>query len=359
MPGQTRHAVTAPSTTLEPRIYGVSQIVVSDLVKSFNGNNAVEHVCFTVEAGEFLVLLGPSGCGKSTTLRLIAGLEEPTAGTVSIAGRDVTRASPSERQIAMVFQSYAVFPHLDVADNITFGLKVRGVGRAERDQRLQKVAELVGLTPYLARKPAQLSGGQRQRVALARAIISQRPVCLMDEPLSNLDAKLRHEMRVEIRELQQRLGITMVYVTHDQVEAMTMADRIILMKDGRIEQLGTPEKLYAHPATIFAARFLGLPPMNIFATPHGAGKLGVRAEHLRLVPPSTGRLNGEVAAVEFLGADTLVSVTVAADTLVARLSGAAHFRRGQTVGLTWADSDEHDFDATSGRRLATRLLETA
>jgi sn-glycerol 3-phosphate transport system ATP-binding protein len=187
------------------------------------------------------VLLGPSGCGKSTTLRLIAGLEQPDSGTIKIGGADVTDRTPAQRKIAMVFQSYALFPHLSVAENIVFGLRVRRVGRAERDARLKRVADIVGLANLLDRKPSQLSGGQRQRVALGRAIIAEGRVCLMDEPLSNLDAKLRHEMRTEIRGLQQRLGITMVYVTHDQTEAMTMADRVVLMHDGRVEQNGTPE----------------------------------------------------------------------------------------------------------------------
>src|SRR5262249_23646335 len=187
----------------------------------------------------------------STTLRLIAGLEEPTDGRIEIAGRDVTKVPPSDRRISMVFQSYALFPHLNVAENIVFGLKVRKVARAERDERLKRVADLVNLTPYLERKPGQLSGGQRQRVALARAIVAEQPVCLMDEPLSNLDAQLRHEMRLEIRALQQRLGMTMVYVTHDQIEAMTMADRVILMRDGEIEQIGPPGELYKAPASTF------------------------------------------------------------------------------------------------------------
>ena len=211
----------------------MSRIAVEHLVKEFGDHAAVNDVSFSVERGALCVLLGPSGCGKSTTLRLIAGLEEPSSGRIEIEGRDVTHLPSQDRRIAMVFQSYALFPHLSVAQNIVFGLEVRRVPRAERETRMRKVAALTGLAPYLARKPAELSGGQRQRVALARAIISEQPVCLMDEPLSNLDAKLRHEMRVEIRALQQRLGMTMIYVTHDQIEAMTMADRVILMNDGR------------------------------------------------------------------------------------------------------------------------------
>ena len=252
-----------------------------------------------------------------------------------------------------------MFPHLDVGRNIVFGLEVRGVGRAERDERLKRVADLVGLTPYLARKPGQLSGGQRQRVALARAIISERSICLMDEPLSNLDAKLRHEMRVEIRDLQQRLGMTMVYVTHDQVEAMTMADRVILMNDGRIEQIGTPEELYARPATTFAARFMGLPPMNIFTHPDGSGTVGIRAEHLGLVTPAGWHMPAEVTAIEYLGADTLVSVKANGEALVARVAGAIHLKRGETVGLRWSPEDEHRFEAATGRRAAAKAPEPA
>src|SRR5437868_7598938 len=229
----------------------MSAIELHDVVKSWGPARAVDGVSFEAAEGSLLVLLGPSGCGKSTTLRLVAGLEQPDSGTIMIGGADVTHLTPAQRKIAMVFQSYALFPHLSVAENIVFGLRVRRVSRAERDERLQRVAEIVGLGQLLERKPSQLSGGQRQRVALGRAIIAEARVCLMDEPLSNLDAKLRHEMRIEIRALQQRLGITMVYVTHDQTEAMTMADRIVLMRDGRIEQNGSPEELYSRPATAF------------------------------------------------------------------------------------------------------------
>ncbi|MEN8196039.1 MAG: ABC transporter ATP-binding protein, partial [Pseudomonadota bacterium] len=223
-------------------------IELDGVTKRWDVTTAVDDVSFAVEAGSFVVLLGPSGCGKSTTLRMIAGLEEVTAGRVRINGGDMTDEPPTRRNLSMVFQSYALFPHLSVRENIIFGLKVRRVERGEQDARLRRVAELVGLDELLDRRPAQLSGGQRQRVALARAIIAKNPICLMDEPLSNLDAKLRHSMRVEIRELQQRLGMTVIYVTHDQTEAMSMADRIILLRDGRIEQDGAPDDLYSVPA---------------------------------------------------------------------------------------------------------------
>ncbi len=224
---------------------------------------AVDGISFALEPGTLNVLLGPSGCGKSTTLRLIAGLDHADSGRVLIGGKDVTRLSPAQRNIAMVFQSYALFPHLSVAENIVFGLRVRNVDDADRDRRLKRVADMLGLSTLLDRKPGQLSGGQQQRVALGRAIIAEAPVCLMDEPLSNLDAQLRQEMRLEIRALQRALGVTMVYVTHDQVEAMSMADRVILLSAGRIEQNGTPAELYEVPANTFVARFIGTPPMNL------------------------------------------------------------------------------------------------
>src|SRR5438270_4604148 len=279
----------------------MSGIQLDRVVKRWGSARGVDDVSLTAEEGSLLVLLGPSGCGKSTTLRLIAGLEEPDSGTVMIGGTDVTHLTPAQRGIAMVFQSYALFPHLSVAENIVFGLRVRRVGRAERDARLKRVADIVGLSQLLDRKPSQLSGGQRQRVALGRSIIAEARVCLMDEPLSNLDAKLRHEMRTEIRALQQRLGMTMVYVTHDQTEAMTMADRVVLMRNGSIEQNGTPEDLYNRPATAFTARFIGTPPMNLIARD---GKLlGVRPEHVRIVSQGQPAL---VKAVEHLGADSIV-----------------------------------------------------
>ncbi|OQY51802.1 MAG: ABC transporter ATP-binding protein, partial [Desulfobacteraceae bacterium 4572_89] len=241
----------------------MSTITLKDACKSWGSTQALTNINFKCENGKLLVLLGPSGCGKSTTLRLIAGLDTPTSGIVEIGGRDVSNLPPVKRNISMVFQNYALFPHLSVEENILFGLKARKVPKNEQKKRLENAADLLGLSNLLDRKPAQLSGGQRQRVALGRSIVAQVSVCLMDEPLSNLDAKLRQEMRQEIRALQQRLKMTMIYVTHDQVEAMTIADRIILMKDGVIEQHGTPEDLYNRPATAFTGSFIGNPPMNI------------------------------------------------------------------------------------------------
>jgi sn-glycerol 3-phosphate transport system ATP-binding protein len=353
----------------------MSEIVLEGVSKHYGAVHAVDGVSFRAEAGKFLVLLGPSGCGKSTVLRMIAGLEDVTAGRIVIGGRDVTRLEPDKRRISMVFQSYALFPHLTVAENIVFGLKVRRVAADERNGRLKKVADLVGLTRELARKPSQLSGGQRQRVALARAIVAENDICLMDEPLSNLDAQLRHGMRVEIRALQQRLGMTVIYVTHDQVEAMSMADRIILMREGRIEQEGSPEELYARPATLFAARFIGTPSMNLVALedgPEGAvirgsrepvlrGRgagltLGVRPEHLRLVPDgehggAPGSVGAEVKSAEYHGADTIVEVRVGQETLFVRAAGQLRLAPGSGVRIGWEPQAVHLFQTAGGARV--------
>lgn len=346
----------------------MSEVVLTNVRKSWGENAAVNNVSFTAEQGKLLVLLGPSGCGKSTTLRLIAGLEEVTSGTVRIGGRDSTRLQPAKRNLSMVFQSYALFPHLTVAENIVFGLKVRRVAPAERERRLKKVAELLGLSLLLHRKPAQLSGGQRQRVALGRAIIAETPVCLMDEPLSNLDAKLRHEMRAEIRSLQQRLEITMIYVTHDQTEAMSMADRIILLRDGQIEQDGTPEELYMRPATAFTARFIGTPPMNLVrlissgddaiiegtsgpSVLHGNVDgllLGVRPEHVGISDKSG--VPAEITDIEYHGADSVVICQVGGQPLALRVAGRANLARGAKVRLAWSASNVHLFETDSGRR---------
>ena len=327
----------------------MSEIVVNAVSKTWGGVGGVNRISFKADAGTLLVLLGPSGCGKSTTLRLIAGLEEVDSGTITIGGRDVTHLSPAQRNISMVFQSYALFPHLNVAENIIFGLRVRGVGRAERDARLKKVADIVGLSHLLERKPSQLSGGQRQRVALGRAIIAEAPVCLMDEPLSNLDAKLRHEMRTEIRSLQQRLGMTMVYVTHDQTEAMTMADRVILMRDGHIEQNGAPHELYNEPASDFTARFIGTPPMNLIPW-QGGTVLGVRPEHISIV--ETNGLPATVKAVEYLGADSIILCDVKGETVSVRQTGYCALPAGAQVTLEWQNRHIHLFDRDSGKRRA-------
>ena len=328
----------------------MSAISLRGVTKAWDSARAVDDVSFEAATGRFVVLLGPSGCGKSTTLRLIAGLEDVSAGKVFIGESDVTFLPPAQRGIAMVFQSYALFPHLSVAENIIFGLKVRRIDAADRGRRLARIAALLGLEKLLERRPSQLSGGQQQRVALGRAIIAEAPVCLMDEPLSNLDAQLRQEMRREIRALQRKLGITMVYVTHDQTEAMTMADQVILLRDGRIEQDGTPEDLYNHPATAFTARFVGTPPMNVVSLPGHtkAGQLlGVRPEDIRI---GGDGLEAVVEGVEYLGADSIVACRAGTETLAVRLPHAAHLAAGAAVKLSWNPDAVHHFDAATGLR---------
>jgi sn-glycerol 3-phosphate transport system ATP-binding protein len=323
----------------------VSAIQLEGVSRHWADSRALEGVSFAAAQGTFVVLLGPSGCGKSTTLRLIAGLDTPTSGTIRIGGRDVTHLAPAKRGISMVFQSYALFPHLTVAENIVFGLRVRKV--PDRDAKLKRVAAMLGLEKLLDRKPSQLSGGQQQRVALGRAVIAEAPVCLMDEPLSNLDAQLRSEMRREIRQLQRRLGITMVYVTHDQTEAMTMADQVVLLRAGRIEQAGSPEELYARPATAFTASFIGAPPMNLMRLDAAGTVTGVRPESMRLADDG---LAGTVESVEYLGADSLVAARAAGGAVIVRQPGHAAVGAGDAVRIAWEAKDEHHFDAQTGGR---------
>jgi sn-glycerol 3-phosphate transport system ATP-binding protein len=343
----------------------VASISLQGISKHWDTATALAETSLEIQSGSFTVLLGPSGCGKSTTLRLIAGLESPSSGRIVIDGQDVTALPPAQRRIAMVFQNYALFPHLSVADNIGFGLQVRKVPRAEQQQRVQQVAELVGLAALLARKPGQLSGGQQQRVALARALVSQARVCLMDEPLSNLDAQLRQEMRRELRELQQRLQLTVVYVTHDQAEAMSMADQVVLLNKGRIEQAASPRALYAQPATAFAARFIGTPPMNLAAleagairgsgqalgAPAGAAWLGLRPEDLHVAAGEAGdghpeqiRVQARVQAIEYLGADAVLRCAVGTETLTVRTPGSFVADTGDTLWLGWTPGAAHWFD---------------
>ncbi len=351
----------------------MSTIQLQNVSRQWGTRYAVRDVSFSAEAGRFVVLLGPSGCGKSTTLRLIAGLDVPMAGRILIGGADVTGLPPARRRIAMVFQSYALFPHLNVAENILFGLRVRNEPGKEFASRLARVADLLGLEGLLDRKPGQLSGGQQQRVALGRAIIAEQPVCLMDEPLSNLDAQLRQEMRREIRALQRKLGVTMIYVTHDQTEAMSMADQVILMREGSIEQDAAPDLLYARPATAFAARFIGTPPMNVLElAPGPAGaviegaadgsrigvdipagySLGVRPEHIRVVAGSAARLvdaeAGAAATVEtceYFGSDTILGCLVGRQHLAVRAPGKHALAPATPVLLRWNRSAQHFFDA--------------
>ncbi|QDD65400.1 ABC transporter ATP-binding protein [Herbaspirillum seropedicae] len=347
----------------------MAAISLQGVCKHWGEAQAVRNIDFEVKAGQFTVLLGPSGCGKSTTLRLIAGLDKPSSGSIHIGGRDVTQLPPAQRKISMVFQSYALFPHLSVRDNILFGVRVRKEPRAGYATRLQRVADILGLTHLLERRPAQLSGGQQQRVALGRAIIADAPVCLMDEPLSNLDAQLRQEMRREIRALQQQLNMTMVYVTHDQTEAMSMADQVILLREGRIEQDAAPADLYAQPATAFAARFIGTPPMNLLPLEsHAEGlvisgsdvilrdlgqapwQLGLRPEHIRLADASDSAVPAVVETVEYFGADTIIGARIGAASLLVRAPGQHRLGAGDPVRLAWDARDQYFFDPASGLR---------
>lgn len=344
------------------------QIEVRGVSKQYGKVRAVSNAGFAVEEGQLLVILGPSGCGKTTLLRLIAGLESVTSGTIHIAGHEVTHLPPDKRNISMVFQSYALFPHLTVRENIIFGLKVRKVPRPEIERRLARVIDLLGLATRLDSKPGELSGGMQQRVALGRAIIAEKPVTLMDEPLSNLDAKLRNSMRREICSLQRRLGISMVYVTHDQVEAMTMADRIVLMRDGSVIQDDVPENFYEKPANTFVARFIGTPPMNIIplcATAAGAAlepagqvlfpgidgdrfKLGVRPENIRLAEQGQPAV---VTGQEYLGSDTFISCEINGHELIVRTRGRKTMMEGTRVHLTWDSNTLCLFDAATDQRL--------
>ncbi len=330
-------------------------ISLENVSKVWGGTTAVESLSIEIPAGSFTVLLGPSGCGKSTTLRMIAGLEQVSSGKILTGSEDVTHKSSSSRDLAMVFQSYALFPHLSVAENIIFGLRVRRVAKVDREARLKKVAELLGLSDLLDRKPSQLSGGQQQRVALGRAIIAEKPICLMDEPLSNLDAKLRHEMRVEIRALQQQLGFTMVYVTHDQVEAITMADQVVLLNEGRLEQAATPRELYEKPRTPFSARFIGTPPMNLFPSEvfpalqsASTVLLGLRPEAIR--HDKNGPIAASVKSVEYLGADILADCEISGTSFQVRLPTADPVVPGDQVRLGFEPGALHVFDKTGGTR---------
>ena len=332
-----------------------SFVVLDNVAKRWNGQLGVEHVSLDIEEGSFVALLGPSGCGKSTTLRLLAGLETADEGRILIDGHDVTTSAASDRNLSMVFQSYALFPHLSVAENVVFGLKVRRVPRRERGEKLARALAITGLEGYEHRKPGELSGGQRQRVALARAIVAGQRLCLMDEPLSNLDAKLRNSVRKDIKKLQKDLGITVVYVTHDQTEAMSMADTIVLMKDGHIQQVGAPEDLYSRPLNTFAAEFVGAPPMALIRSEaldgFGSGMMvGVRAENVTPVDAKAGRLNCHVSECEFLGAETLIGLEHPQATgLTCIRPGLSLMPVGQELSITFENSDLHVFDADGNR----------
>jgi sn-glycerol 3-phosphate transport system ATP-binding protein len=338
----------------------MTAVCFSSVSKSWDATTALHPTDLTLATGEFSVLLGPSGCGKTTTLRLIAGLESPTTGKIKIFDHDVTQVPSSQRGVSMVFQNYALFPHLSVAENIVFGLRVRRVPSTELQSRLKKVLDLLSLTAYQERKPGQLSGGQQQRVALARALVADSRLCLMDEPLSNLDAQLRQEMRHELRALQLKLGLSVVYVTHDQTEAMSMADRVVLLNGGRVEQIATPFEIYQRPDTLFAAQFIGSARMNILALeqgriagssvavtpPAGAVRLGLRPEDIVLGSgPSF-----VVEKTEFTGADLLLHARVGSQMLAVRAQGKHALAVQGEVQLSWNPLNLHWFDE-HGRRI--------
>ncbi|MDA9989631.1 sn-glycerol-3-phosphate ABC transporter ATP-binding protein UgpC [Paracoccaceae bacterium] len=345
----------------------MANVKIHGIRKSYGTLEVIHGLNIDIKDGEFLALVGPSGCGKSTLLRMIAGLEPIDSGNIAIGERVVNNLPPSERDIAMVFQTYALYPHKTVAENMGFALKVAKTSKLEIQRRVREAAEILSLTEYLDRKPRHLSGGQRQRVAMGRAIVRDPQVFLFDEPLSNLDAKLRIQMRTEIKELHQRLKTTTVFVTHDQIEAMTLADRIVVMHGGGIEQIGTPLELYDHPANEFVATFIGAPSMNLldgilsdgnvrvgpqcFAGPNGTGniKLGVRPEHLTLV--NEGGLPMQVKVVEPTGAETMVFLSYKGQDVTAVFRERYTFESGQTVHLKPDQDHLHIFNAETGLRL--------
>ena len=331
----------------------MATITIDNASKSFGAAQALRGVDLEILDKEFMVFVGPSGCGKSTLLRLIAGLESASGGRILIDGEDQAAIPPAKRGLAMVFQSYALYPHMSVYDNIAFPLKMSGEEKSAIDRKVLAAARVLNLTDCLRRKPGQLSGGQRQRVAIGRAIGRSPRAFLFDEPLSNLDAALRVNMRLEIGDLHRQLGVTTVYVTHDQTEAMTMADRIAVLNAGRIEQVGAPLDLYRRPANLFVAGFIGSPRMNFIggaaAAEEGAATIGARPEHLSL-STEKGRWRGETVAVEHLGADSFLHVEVAAvGRLVARVDGDFSMPRGRAVFLTPMADKTHRFDSGGGR----------
>lgn len=357
----------------------MGKIELINISKSFGDKQVISNINITVEEGSFTVLLGSSGCGKTTTLRMVSGLERPDSGKIIINGKDVTNKNSSKRGISMVFQSYALFPHLNVKDNILFGLRVRKVNKQEQKIKLQRVEELLGLERILNSKPSQLSGGQKQRVALARALVAEHSICLMDEPLSNLDAELRHKMRIEIKSIQKRLGITVLYVTHDQIEAMSMADHIILLNGGKIEQQGTHHSLYDRPATIFAAKFIGTPPMNILnkdeitllkdemMLPNKSNDkilqfnfldialenqwyIGIRPEDI-VVNKSQEGIKGKIVFQHYLGSDTILGIQIKgkSELLSVRIRDKNIYNNGDVIWISWLKENTHIFDSNGKR----------
>jgi len=356
----------------------MARVVVRDVEKAYGTTKVIHGINVEIADGEFVVLVGPSGCGKSTLLRMIAGLEEISGGTISIGEREVNRLPPKDRDVAMVFQNYALYPHMTVHDNMAFSLKLRKADKSVIAERVGKAAEILNLTPYLQRYPRQLSGGQRQRVAMGRAIVRDPQVFLFDEPLSNLDAKLRVQMRIEIKALHQRLKTTTIYVTHDQIEAMTMADRIVVMHDGIVEQVGTPLELYDHPSNLFVAGFIGSPAMNFVegtlrrdggtpvleatggrlalaaSAPGADGQkvtLGIRPEHLSISATGPSSLDAVVEVVEPTGADTHVVAMAFGQQVQAVFTERHAFAPGARVALCPRPEAIHLFDTASGRHL--------
>ncbi|WP_417473710.1 sn-glycerol-3-phosphate import ATP-binding protein UgpC [Leisingera sp.] len=350
----------------------MADIQLKDLVKSYGPTEVLHHIEGDIKDGEFIVIVGPSGCGKSTLLRMIAGLETVTSGEIAIGGKRVNELEPASRDIAMVFQNYALYPHMSVRENMAYGLKIRKLSKEEINRRVEEAAEILEIKQYLDRKPRQLSGGQRQRVAMGRAIVRDPQVFLFDEPLSNLDAKLRVQMRLEIRKLQQRLGVTSIYVTHDQVEAMTLGDRLMVLNGGYVEQFGTPIELYDRPASVFVAGFIGSPAMNflpaevqngqavlpggaqvpVMGQHSGQATFGIRPEHLQT--DEAGPIAIQIDMLEQLGANTLLHGRLQGTdhTLVASVPGHATDAPGTLRRFAVPAERSHLFDATSGKRLA-------
>ncbi len=352
----------------------MATVELRKLVKTFGKTEVLHGIDLAVEDGEFVVFVGPSGCGKSTTLRLLAGLDDVTSGQILIGGEVVNNLAPKERNIAMVFQNYAIYPHMSVRKNIGFGLRTAKMPKADKEKRIDEVAEILGMTELLERRPAQLSGGQRQRVAIGRAMVRDPSVFLFDEPLSNLDAQLRTQMRLEIKKLHQDVGTTIIFVTHDQVEAMTLADRIVIMKDGHIQQVGTPSDVFQNPANMFVAQFIGAPSMNMLegtvidaGIQLGAGpiiahqnqfstnKITVGIRPGALVPAVHGDkvlMEGTIEIVEPLGAESLAYVDINGTKVIATVSGRAPPKLGEVLELTCPPEEIHFFDTASGLALS-------
>ncbi len=337
----------------------MAYLELNGVEKFFGEHRAIKGIDLTINQGEFVVFVGPSGCGKSTLLRLIAGLENIDGGTLLLEGRDITQLPSSKRDLAMVFQSYALYPHMSVFENMSFALKLAKADPAVIQDKVSRAAKILNLTDYLHRTPKELSGGQRQRVAIGRAIVRAPKVFLFDEPLSNLDAALRGQTRIEIAKLHRDLGATTIYVTHDQVEAMTLADRVVVLRDGQIEQVGTPLELYDRPANQFVAQFIGTPQMNVMAAAdltqlgsiHGLtvpsnGHVGLRPEDISLMPAGQGQFQAKVELIEALGAETLIYVATERGTqLVARQNTRTHLSLGSPVGVHIDAANAHLFDA--------------